>query len=241
MRRIILLSVLVCVGLPAARAQRQGGYAGNVGTGDAEVVRIFCDILGARTQYYYAYKHLFVKNNDSYVDAVNFAMFSGHGGPYSIQCIDGGVNLWTAGGTSPSEGYGDFRFRYDLDFIAFEACQVIPSPKERSDWWSCWVNDDGIFDGLHMACGFRTNAYFSTDQDISRSFAKQVKRGKAVRLAWFDAICRKGKRGWWPFWARPLKEKGCVVYHPSCKNDVYPSPLPDPPINHKNLCIWWQK
>ena len=94
---------------------------------------------------------------------------------------------------------------------------------------------------VQQAMGFRTSAYFSTDQDIMAEFGSQLKGGKGVWQAWFDAIDKKGLRQWcWTHWENELQEFGCAVLYPGCEGETYYRQKANPPTNHQNLSYWYQ-
>ena len=205
--------------------REEGGYVGGKGTGDDAAVYNFLKHFNYE-QYYWGYKHQWSYNNNNRVDAMDFAIFSGHGSRWSIALLDGSLSLTTAGSSS-HKGYGNI----DCEFVAFEACQVIPSPLEVSDWYSNWTSEsDDVFDRLHQALGFRSDAYFSTDQDVTNYFGWRVRRNYAVWESWFDAIDAEGRSD----------EMGAAVMHPSCDGDTYGNYASDPPETSTWLRIWYQ-
>jgi hypothetical protein len=207
-------------------ALEEGGYVGSAGEGNETTVYNFLRHF-AYEQYYWAIQQQFTTNNDNRVDAMDFAFFSGHGNQWYIQTTNGGVDLKTAGSDPWHWGWGDV----DLEFIAFEACKVVPSPIEvGDDWWWNWVKPDGVFDGLHQALGFHTYSYFSTDQDIADYFGYRISSGYAVWQSWFDAINARGNG----------IQFGAAVMWPPAEYDTYYSFVADPPIDHTWLKIWWQ-
>jgi hypothetical protein len=160
------------------------------------------------------------------VDAMDFAIFAGHGNRWLIAGLDGSVDLSTAGSSS-HRGYGDL----DVEFVAFESCYVVPSPIEVSNWYSNWTSEsDDVFDGLHQALGFHTVSWQSTDQKVTDYFGSRIANGYAVWESWFDAINAKGRSD----------EHGSAVMHPSADGDTYASFVSDPTETHTSLRIWYQ-
>lgn len=203
----------------------EGGYAGTTDEGHDTVVYNFLKHFNYE-QYYYSYKHQWTWNNNNRVDAMDFAIFGGHGNKWKVFGLDGGADLKTAGSSSHL-GYGNL----DAEFVAFESCYVVPSPIEVTDWWSNWTSsNNGIFDGLHQAMGFHTVSWQSTDQKVTDYFGSRVKNNYAVWQAWFDAINAKGKSD----------EHGSAVMHPSADGDRYGNVVADPAINHTSLRLWYQ-
>lgn len=225
--RAALLTGVLCSATASASAvdHEEGGYAGTTDEGHDTVAYNFLKHFGYE-QYYYMYKHQWSWNNDNRVDAMDFALFAGHGNKWKIWGIDGSVDLSTAGSSS-HRGYGDD----DAEFVAFESCYVVPSPIEVSDWYSKWTSEsDDVFDGLHQAVGFHTVSWQSTDQKVSDYFGGRIAGGHAVWESWFDAINTKGRDD----------ELGSAVMVPPADGDSYASFVADPPESHTNLRIWYQ-
>jgi hypothetical protein len=176
-------------------------------------------------QYYYSYKHQWSTNNNNRVDAMDFAVFGGHGNRWLIAGLDGSVDLSTAGNNS-NKGYGNV----DAEFIAYESCYVVPSPIEVSDWYTNWTKPGAVFDGVHQILGFHTVSWQSTDQKVTDYFGSRMANGYAVWSSWFDAIDAKGRND----------EHGSAVMHPSTEGDSYASFVSDPPIDSTSLKLWYQ-
>lgn len=230
-RRIVQIAACLCVTLVLAAtaipalAREEGGYAGTKDQGHDEVVYNFLKHFSYE-QYYYARTFQFVDINNQRVDAMDIAIFAGHGNQWFISTTDGGVDLGNVG-SSANWGWGDF----NAEFIAFESCDVVPSPIEVADWWSNWVKEPGgSFDGLHQALGFRTLSWQSTDQDVADYFGGAIANNSGVWESWFDAINNEGLSD----------EMGAAVMYPSADGDTYYSFVSDPPYNHQNLRIWYQ-
>jgi hypothetical protein len=237
MRTAILIGLILFTAIPAAAVceHEEGGYAGIASSDSYGPVYNFLKHF-SYDQYYWAYHREFTSQSNSYVDAMDMSIFCGHGAPYMLKALDGWVDLTTAGSTS-QKGYNDPAG--DCEFFACESCETVPSPKELGDGWcDGWLKPTSIFaNDLHMILGYRTPAFVATAPDITDEFGRQVRAGKVIRCAWLDAIEKKGMRGWWPFWDRPLLEFGCVVYRPNCANDTYNSWAAKP---SRGLCCWYQ-
>lgn len=226
---LVFLFVLLVLLLPARDAcsvdRWEGGYVGSRTEGDATtpVWRFISNFN--YNQYYWAETFQFDSYNNERVDKMDFSYFVGHGSPWNIKCQSTWLNLSSAGSSS-NDGWGD----YNSEFVTLHACQVVASPLEVADWYSAWTNNNGVFDGVHQVCGFRTNASMSCDQDISGYFGGRIKSGAAVWQAWFDAIWLYGNGS----------ERGAAVMYPPCDGDSYASFSADPPENHTWLRIWYQ-
>jgi hypothetical protein len=222
---LLLITTIQMTNRSAASDHEEGGYAGQKGQGHDVVVYNFLKHFNYN-QYYWGYKHLWTNNNNIYVDAMDFAMFAGHGNRWNIALLDGNVSL-TSAGSSSNKGYGDT----DCEFVAFESCKVIPGPTDVTDWSSNWTSEsDDIFDGLHQAVGFRTDSYQSTDQKVTDYFGKRIRDNHAVWESWFDAINAKAKSD----------EMGSAVMPPSCDGDTYDNHASDPAETGTLLRIWYQ-
>ena len=205
--------------------REEGGYAGTEDEGHDTVVYNFLKHFNYE-QYYYSYKHQWTWNNNNRVDAMDFAIFAGHGNKWVFAGLDGVVDLRTAG-SSPHRGYGSL----DAEFVAFQSCYVVPSPIEESNWYSNWTSEsDDVFDGLHQALGFHTVSYQSTDQKVTDYFGARIANGGAVWESWFDAINAEGLDS----------EHGSAVMHPSADGDTYGSFVSDPSESHTSLRVWYQ-
>jgi hypothetical protein len=208
-----------------ATDREEGGYAGTTNEGHDTVVYNFLKHFNYE-QYYYSYQHQWTWNNNNRVDAMDFAIFAGHGNTWLIAGIDGSVSLTTAG-SGGARGYGSL----DAEFVAFESCYVVPSPIEESNWYSNWTSEsDDVFDGLHQAVGFHTVSWQSTDQNVSDFMGSRMHSNSAVWQSWFDAINSKGRSD----------EHGSAVMHPSADGDTYGNYVSDPAESSTSLRIWYQ-
>ncbi len=225
---VTALAAVLATGLAtpmSVHALEEGGYVGQEGEGHPDVVYNFLKHF-SYDQYYWGVKSQITSNNDNRVDAMDIAIFAGHGNKWLFAMTDGSVNLGNAGGTSDG-GWGDL----DIEFAAFESCYVVPSPLEVSDWWSAWVGgSDDLFDGLHQLISFRTVSWQSTDQKVSDRFGDLVAGNYPVWQAWFRAINEKGKSD----------EKGAAVMHPDADGETYYNFGADPHPDHQSLRIWYQ-
>ena len=222
---LLFIALLLVPTVNAVVDREEGGYVGHQGQGHDVVVYNFLKHFSWE-QYFWGYKHQWTYNNNNRVDAMDFAIFAGHGNRWLIALLDGHVSLTTAG-SSPHKGYGDL----DCEFVVFETCKAIPSPLEVSNWYSNWTSEsDDVFDGLHQALGFRTDSYQSTDQKVTDYFGNRIRNHYGVWESWFDAINAKGRSD----------EMGAAVMHPTCDGDTYGNYAPDPPETSTWLRIWYQ-
>jgi len=205
--------------------REEGGYVGCEGQGHDVVVYNFLKHFSYE-QYYWGNRHQWTYNNNNRVDAMDFAIFAGHGNMWLIALLDGYVDLATAGSSS-HKGYGDI----DCEFVAFESCKVVPSPLDATDWYSNWTSEpDDVFDGLHQALGFRTDSYQSTDQSVTDYFGSRIRDNYGVWESWFDAINARAASD----------EMGSAVMHPTCDGDTYGNFVSDPSETSTSLRVWYQ-
>jgi hypothetical protein len=223
---LAFLGLVALAGAPARAVDRQeGGYAGTTDQGHDEVVYNFLKHFHYE-QYYYAYMHQWTWNNDNRVDAMNFAVFGGHGNTWYIQTLDGGVDLANAG-PGALGGYGT----RNAKFIAFESCDVVTSPLENADWYTKWTREpNDVFDGVHQILGFHTLSWQSTDQNVTDTFGSLIAQGFGVWESWFAAINSRGRGD----------EFGSAVMYPPTDGESYAVYGANPPANMTWLRIWYQ-
>jgi hypothetical protein len=225
-----LLATLAAQTPPLVAGSGVGGYVYN--HGESRFVDNVYNFIKhfAYDQYYWTESYEFTSAEDSYVDAMNLAYYSGHGNHFYIAMGPGSsspqaVDLTTAG------SYGDGEQR--LKFIVFQSCEVIPSVPDLSDWWSAWV-PNGIFQGLHQAIGYRTLSY--SGNGISDNFGSRAAGGQALWQAWFDAV--NDERSWWR--GSDYPGYASVVLYPGLDNDTFFSYGPRPPAHHGALRTYYQ-
>lgn len=237
MKKINITGTLVLLSAFAANASyagnEEGGYVYNHGESRfVDNVYNFLKHFGtpgaSPDQYYWAEAYQFTTANNSYIDQMDIAYYSGHG---NRNYIGMGPGAAVSGVSIPSAGsWGD----KDLEFIIFQSCAVIPSPIEVTNWWSKWAGPGRVFQGLHQAVGYRTNSY--SGNGISNNFGKRIRRGEAVWQAWFAAV--NDERSWWK--GRDYPGYAAVVLYPGTDNDTYYNFVADPPKNHTSLRIYYQ-
>lgn len=119
-----------------------------------------------------------------YVDTVDLAYFSGHGG----RCWDSYYRrhlygpIFGDGGRNHDDKClvpGDARRAYgngDLEWVAFSACQTLNNTSRR--YWAASMN------GLHLLLGFKTNMY---DVNQGWHFGWRIRWRWRIAQAWFAA------------------------------------------------------
>ena len=101
---LVFIAVLMIPTVNAVVDREEGGYAGHKGQGHDVVVYNFLKHFDWE-QYYWGYKHQWSYNNNNRVDAMDFAIFAGHGNRWLIALLDGHVSLTTAGNSSHKGSY----------------------------------------------------------------------------------------------------------------------------------------
>lgn len=178
-------------------------------------------------QYYWAYPWLFTTSDASYVDNMDVAFFSGHGSNFSILTYEN----W---GDPVNFPYGAVSLGdADLETLTIDACSVVPSPIERSDWSSGWWP---VFHRLHQLLSFRTTGWY--DGRVEDRYASNLLAGQRYIDAWFNAA-NSVRSGTYPgmcavIWAYP--QSGYAGAH----NDTYSDTGYDPPDPLSIMAITYQ-
>lgn len=231
----ILTSAVLVITLavsPVLAGSREGGYVYN---GESRFVDNVWNFIKhfSYEQYFWAETYEFTTSNNSFVDAMDLAYYSGHGNFWYITTKAGppqeGLTLTT--GTS----WGD----RNLQFIIFQSCSVVPSVPEMNagqitNWWSSWVGAGHAFQGLHQAIGYRTESY--SGNGISDNFGGRVASGQAMWQAWFNAV--NDERSWWR--GSDYPGYASVVLYPGLDNDTYYASGPKPPAGSTWLRTYYQ-
>lgn len=212
------------------RALEQGGYVCREESGAVNETWNFLKNFPSSDpydQYYWAVPQEFTSSDSYYVDNMDTAFFSGHGGNFSIttlrNCCDP-VNF-----ASGLVSLGDL----DLEFLTIDACSVAPSPIERPDWASGWWS---VFHRLHQVLSFRTTGWY--DGRVEDQYSKNLLAGQKYIDAWFNAA-NSVRDGTYPGYAAVI-----WVYpqagHPGTANDTYYTQVYDPPTNLSVIAITYQ-
>lgn len=221
---IAALALTFALSLPVSGAQ-VGGYVYNGESRFQDNVWNFIKHF-SYTQYYWAEAYEFNTANNYYVDAMDVAYYSGHGSPWYIT-----TKAVPSQGLSIANGvpWGD----YNLEFIIFQSCTVVPSV-ETANWWSNWTGAGRAFQGLHQAIGYRTLSY--SGNGISNNYGGRVAAGQAMWQGWFNAV--NDERSWWRGSSYP--GYASVVLYPGLDNDTLYYFGPDPPAGSGWLRTYYQ-
>lgn len=143
-----------------------------------------------------------------YVDAVDLAYFSGHGGSawdsYYGRYLYGPV--FGDGGNTHDDPYlvpGDARRAYgdgDVEWMAFSACQTL-----NDSSFGYWAN---AMYGMHLLLGFATNMW---DVNQGDPFGWRIRWGWTIPQAWFGATDVTHPQ--WAAKARILANEPCHYYY----------------------------
>jgi hypothetical protein len=227
--KVVALLALAAVPLSVSAGTLEGGYVYQ--GGESRFIDNVWNFIKwfPYEQYYWAQAYEFTTANNTYIDAMDIAYYSGHG------------NFWYLGmgPTAVVPRYVDTRVAgswgdWQLEFIIFQSCQVIPSIPDVSNWWSPWAGPGRVFQRLHQAIGYRTLSY--SGNGISNNFGSRVKAGQAMWQAWFAAV--NDERSWW--YGSSYPGYASVVLYPGLDNDTYYVNGPDPPANHTWLRTYYQ-
>ena len=253
MKKALLLSAtaIIAAAVQPAHAydEQEGGYVYQYTSSSEDRFLdnvynfLFCfdlDYIGRKykdttmDQYYWAESPCFDTYNNFFLDGVDFAYYSGHGNNWLITMGPGAdyspdyVYLHGSKFNGRHKGWGD----NSLEFVTFQSCAVLPSPIERSDWYSNWVAEPyDLFDGLHQAIGYRVNSY--SGNGISADYGDRIANNdEAVWQAWFNAVNTE-RDGYYPGYAS-------AVMHPDNDGESYGCQFGDPDPSHTALKIWYQ-
>ncbi len=113
----------------------------------------------------------------SYVDAVDFAFFGGHGHPGGFTLCTNDQDRWVDFEDKPRWG------NHRLAWLVLMACNVLKStPWARSTWWEAW---GPAFAGLHLLLGFENLVY--DHPGLGAGLAKKAVSGKTILKSWVEA------------------------------------------------------
>lgn len=172
-----------------------------------------------------------------YIDAVDFAFFSGEGDSRYIQFGNRSVDSdkfyfeearWggDAGGTPGEEG--------DLEWIVLDACSTLwwISNKDGSYVFDRW---DQAFDGLHYVLGFHGSC--GDIPNRGTIFAQYMKQGWTVRLAWIRATQATEQHAWGAYLRAERLDPLTNTYNDHLPGHGYVSPDPYP-VDCFVYCTW---
>ena len=119
--------------------------------------------------------------DDHYVDNVDISAYIGHGSGsgFTFETAEDDSNL-----TNEDARGGNAWGNRDLEFQALMSCQVLKENHNGQTWAQRWGPS---FNGLHLLCGFQTNAYIS-DNNMLKFFVKNMYNNElTVMNSWLHA------------------------------------------------------
>ena len=234
--QLLFAAFLVCWTANAGFAREIGGYVADAESRFVSNVWNFIkEFNGTKyvngvpwnySQYYYAAPWHFTSSNNSYVDYMDFAYFSGHGSSHYIQTDQTpNTGVYFPNDLSTTNGWGD----WDMEFIVFQSCSVVRT--DLADWWTPWQR---ALKGVHQIIGYRTLSY--SDNGISNNFAWKLRNNGCVWQSWFDAV--NEERSWW--YGSDYPGYASSLWYESTKYDrLSSSEYPDP-YGYTGLWAWHQ-
>ena len=123
-------------------------------------------------------------NYDAFVGNTDEAFYCGHGNPNGFSFETNQSDTWLNYDDVPTGLWGG----KDLDWVVLVSCQVLNETNSSGlQWYNRW---GGVFGGLHLICGFHTNA--ADDSGFGRKFAmyqgaRDGKSATPIRSAWVKA------------------------------------------------------
>ncbi len=119
--------------------------------------------------------------DDYFVDNVDMSLYVGHGNgdgfTFETSIDDTKLTYLDAAG---GNAWGD----RDLEFQAWLSCQVLEEMNSGLTWWERW---GPTFNGLHLICGFQTNANVGTNNMFKFFGENLYDNSSTVRNSWFQA------------------------------------------------------
>uniref|UniRef100_A0A6C0FE37 Uncharacterized protein n=1 Tax=viral metagenome TaxID=1070528 RepID=A0A6C0FE37_9ZZZZ len=119
--------------------------------------------------------------DDYFVDNVDVSVYMGHGngnGFGFVQSVDDNTLSFT-----DARG-GDAWGNRDMEYMALMSCQVLREIMDSLSWAQRW---GGAFNGLHLICGFQTNAGVDGN-NMLKFFAKNMHANEQTVLdSWINA------------------------------------------------------
>ncbi len=131
------------------------------------------------------------KNDDSYVDAVDFVFYTGHANGNGWQLSppnDNFLSLSDVGG--PPDRWG----KQDCEWIVIAACGPLQDDIINGPGGGDVFRWRPAFDGLHMLLGYATTSFDNTDE--GQFLVQNAKAGGTVRASWFHAASNAQPAGW---------------------------------------------
>ena len=113
--------------------------------------------LFTNAQYYWAEPRLFTIEKNTFVNAVNLALFEAHGDWWLTSTLKNCCDLVNINGDIPSPGYGPSANGSLADWV-IHSCEVVPAPDDTANWPDPWWT---VFGGVRNILGYRTIMYIN--------------------------------------------------------------------------------
>ena len=185
--------------------------------------------------------------DDYYVDDVDTSAYIGHGygGGFTFETsVDDSVL------TSEDAAGGKAWGNRDLEFQALMSCQVLKETYSGKSWAQRW---GPCFNGLHLLCGFQTNAWV-IEHNMLKNFAEnQYKNKQTVMMSWINAANDDQPEGTQPVIMGPLIENSNTTNYNSVNSSIDGlyrahwndhawgiSSGPGFDVNKANIKGWWR-
>ena len=119
--------------------------------------------------------------DDYYTDNVDLSIYMGHGNGGGISFENNNDDeLLSYNDASLGAAMGN----RDCEFQAWLSCQVLTETFDNLLWWERW---GPAFNGLHLICGYQTNAGTGSNNKL-KFFARNLyKHEQTVMNSWFNA------------------------------------------------------
>jgi len=120
-------------------------------------------------------------NDNYYIDNVDTSAYIGHG-------YGDGITFETSKDdstlTSSDAKGGDAWGNRDMEFQALMSCKVLKETYDGKNWAERW---GPVFNGLHLLCGFQTNASVGEHKMLQYFADNQYDKKQTVMNSWFNA------------------------------------------------------
>ncbi len=125
------------------------------------------------------------RNDDTWVDAVDFVFYTGHADKDSwmLASPDDGSLTASEVGAAPAAASGDLWGKQDLEWVIVAACGPLQDEVISDGGGSVLSRWDGAFDGLHVLMGY--GAITFDNEEEGERVVEYARQGTRVIDAWF--------------------------------------------------------
>jgi hypothetical protein len=220
-KKTILIVALICTAMSfsfskKADAWAEGGFVGDNSNFNVQpVVWNFIKHF-SYDRWQEINQWMMADGNNSHVDDMDIAFFGGHGNNWYFATKDYGYTF-----THP---WGDD----NMEFAVFYSCCVVPSVRDRTDWYSPWYTP---FAGLHQVIGFRNPCYDGDGAEkMANYYGEHVNACDQTLQTWINANNKYGSS----------TQLASMTYYPDAVNDSLCSQISDPPADSNWFANWYQ-